>query len=1481
MRFHKGAAFLLALTLVFLASSCDLLFQKANSLLQTNVTISGVVSLPQSVAPGKYVYVGVIDSAPLAPSMVTAWTKYMQLSIAPGASSPFSLEVPSGKHVVCAFYDIDGDYTYDLGEPSGGYPAPTGFPLYDFTSNFGSAMVTIVANDVAPSVSLSSLSKSFFATAGGASPAPASIAVVNSGGGILDGLTAAVTYGSGASGWLTATLDKTSAPALLSLQASIGSLTSGTYVATVLVASTAAGALSQACDVSFTVSTAGSTPSLWLSPSNLSFEGSLGVNPASLKVNVNNGGGGTIDGLSALIAYSGATKDWLTASLDLTSTPAALTVQPKALGLVEGSYTATIVISSTTSGVAAQNVNVNYKVTALPAIALSPATLSFYAVEGGANPASGSVAIANSGSGTLAGLKADITYTNGTGWLSASVPTAAPGSMVVQAATGSLAAGTYTATIAVSSTQTGVVAQNLGVTFTVNSASANPAIGLTTSTMKFQGIVGAADPQPQSLTVSNAGGGTLSGLSAAVSYTSGSAWLVASLGGDTAPATLTVQPSLTTLAAGTYSAKVTVSSSQGGIPDQALDVTFIVDPPPPIIALSSPSLSFTAVEGGTDPASNFVTITNAGGGTLSGLSAAISYAAGSNWLGATFDTTSAPARLTLQPVVGTLFAGFYSATVLVSSSSAGVVAQSFDVSFTVAPRPKISLSPSSLSFSASTGGGNPVAQVVTINNLGGGSLADLALGTVAYGSGSGWLTTATLDLTKTPPVINVQPGTGTLGAGTYTATIPVTSTNASNTATLSLSFTVAQGVIPPTIGLSSNTLAFSGTVGGSVSGPQTLTITNTGGGALDTLSAPVTYTSGSGWLSTAIAGTASPYSLTVTAALGTLAAGTYTATIAVTSTAAGVTNSPQNITVTFTVAPPPPKIQLGSAAFTFNAYNGGALPAVQTDLVTNAGGGSLTQLAASVSYATGSGWLSASWNTTTAPATLSLQPNSATLANGTYNATVSVTSPVASNSPQSIAVTYVVAAQPVTGVTVTPTAATVSSTTTLSATVSPANAANKNVTWSSNNTAVATVSTTGLVTAVTGGSATITVTTVDGAKTATCAVTSTPTPTGLAVGSLYANSATISWASSGGLTTTYQLYRDTSATGTFATQVYTGTALSYVDKAMAPGRIYFYKVKATYGVGVSPLSAAVSSLVGTTWKSGPVGTTPTTALSITDLGNNDFRFVEPGVVWAGDYHLDSSVVPNTLTMTVPTNVNYTGFVWKVDNQLHLYLTNTTYAGGTMARAAYAPITLPSSGLIGQWLFSGNANDTSSYASTGTVSGTTYVADRVSAAGKALNFAGAGKATEVDTSTRYSSSIGLSFSFWINATTGATINNGYVMSESLNNAGEYHFLLNANSLALMSGGGSPLSLYSFPGGATGWTHFVVVWKLSTSVSNVQVYVNGVKQPALSYTGNFTYSGTILTFGARGTLTQMYTGVLDDVRMYSTLLSDADAFNLYNE
>ncbi len=87
-------------------------------------------------------------------------------------------------------------------------------------------------------------------------------------------------------------------------------------------------------------------------------------------------------------------------------------------------------------------------------------------------------------------------------------------------------------------------------------------------------------------------------------------------------------------------------------------------------------------------------------------------------------------------------------------------------------------------------------------------------------------------------------------------------------------------------------------------------------------------------------------------------------------------------------------------------------------------------------------------------------------------------------------VVYLREANAVTGVSLNKTSATlnVGDTLTLTATVSPTNATNKSVTWTTSNSSVARVSN-GVVTAVTAGTATITVTTADGNYTAKCTIT--------------------------------------------------------------------------------------------------------------------------------------------------------------------------------------------------------------------------------------------------------------------------------------------------------------------------------------------------------------------------------------------------------
>ena len=222
--------------------------------------------------------------------------------------------------------------------------------------------------------------------------------------------------------------------------------------------------------------------------------------------------------------------------------------------------------------------------------------------------------------------------------------------------------------------------------------------------------------------------------------------------------------------------------------------------------------------------------------------------------------------------------------------------------------PRLVLTPASIKFSGTVGGGDPGAATIAVSNSGGGTVSGLTLGAISYdSSASGWLTTPVLGGTAAPATITLHATTGSLAAGTYTATIPVTSTSASNSPqTITVTFVISDVPATTSISLSSDSLTFSAMEGGADPAASTVNVTNGGGGSLTGLDVgSITYGPGaSGWLTAGLATTTAPATLTLQATTGSLAAGTYTATVPVTSDVAA--NSPQNVTVTFTVVAPSP-----------------------------------------------------------------------------------------------------------------------------------------------------------------------------------------------------------------------------------------------------------------------------------------------------------------------------------------------------------------------------------------------------------------------------------------------------------------------------------------------------------------------------------------------------------------------------------------------
>jgi hypothetical protein len=436
-----------------------------------------------------------------------------------------------------------------------------------------------------------------------------------------------------------------------------------------------------------------------------------------------------------------------------------------------------------------------------------------------------------------------------------------------------------------------------------------------------------------------------------------------------------------------------------------------VPPASPSIELSVSARSFSATAGAANPAGQMVQITNGGAGSLSGLAATATYAAGQpvNWLSLTLTSTTAPSELHLTANTASLPPGSYQATVSVTSTAATNSPRQVNVTLAVAASATIELTPASRSFTA-TVGASPAPQTVDITNGGTGPLSGLGAN-VSYAAGqpAGWLA-LTIGGSTAPATLLLTPSTAALAAGTYHATVSVTSPMASNSPrTLAVTLTVTPPAPSPLIVLSASSRSFSATQGGANPAAQSVQVTNGGGGTLSGLARSITYQAGqpAGWLTATLSGTTAPSTLSLSAATGTLAAGTYNASVAITSAVAA--NSPQHVAVTFTVTAPvvPPVIAVSVTQRNFSATAGGANPVNQQAQVANSGGGTLSGI--QVSESPSASWLAVTLSSTTAPATITFQVTTGTLAAGTYGTTVLVSSPVANNSPVSVAVTFTVA----------------------------------------------------------------------------------------------------------------------------------------------------------------------------------------------------------------------------------------------------------------------------------------------------------------------------------------------------------------------------------------------------------------------------------------------------------------------------------------
>ncbi len=332
-----------------------------------------------------------------------------------------------------------------------------------------------------------------------------------------------------------------------------------------------------------------------------------------------------------------------------------------------------------------------------PQIVLSREATGFTSPLGGGTLTAEPVQVTNGGGGSLAGLSALVEYGTGqpSGWLSAEFQgSTAPTSLVIRATPGALAAGSYSARIRVSAQGSGVSPRFVQVTLGVQAAP--PLLQVSPEAVGFASSEGQSAPAPQTVNVTNAGGGTIRSLAASIHYAPGQpgGWLTAALDGATAPTSLRLQVDPSGLVAEVYDAQVRISSPDTPGGDALVQVRFRFGEPPPRLAFDPARVFLTREEGAAPPAPVRVEVENTGGGSVGAMTVRTEFTPGSpqGWFTAALEGSTAPSAVGLVFRDVVLPLGSQVARVLVDSPDAANTPVALDVEVQVIPRPSAALS---------------------------------------------------------------------------------------------------------------------------------------------------------------------------------------------------------------------------------------------------------------------------------------------------------------------------------------------------------------------------------------------------------------------------------------------------------------------------------------------------------------------------------------------------------------------------------------------------------------------------------------------------------------------------------------------------------------------------------------------------------------------------------------------------------------------
>jgi len=413
----------------------------------------------------------------------------------------------------------------------------------------------------------------------------------------------------------------------------------------------------------------------------------------------------------------------------------------------------------------------------------------------------------------------------------------------------------------------------------------------------------------------------------------------------------------------------------------------------PLICCSPKSLSFSATEGGSNPANQTLEISNSGIDTISW-----TLSDGAGWLSensTSGSSTSADDKTLVTVSVNTtgMSAGDYLASITITAAGAinspWTVPVSLHISLSTS---KISFWPESLSFTAVEGGSNPAIKTLDIWNSGIGTL------NWTLSDDAAWLSENPTggSSTSAHDIVVLSVNTTGMSAGDYSANITITAPGASNSPQV---VPVSLHISSPTLEISFNPerLTFTAVEGGSTPANQTLEIWNSGGGTRDW-----SLGDDAEWLSespTSGSSRGEHDTVAVSVDIAGMSAGDYSANITI--TAPGASNSPQVVPVSLHISSAAPEISFSPESLSFTAGEGGSNETLE---IWNSGidtlNWTLTDDAAWLSENPTSGSSTSADDTTL----VTVSVNTAGMSAGDYSANITITAPGASNTPQIVPV---------------------------------------------------------------------------------------------------------------------------------------------------------------------------------------------------------------------------------------------------------------------------------------------------------------------------------------------------------------------------------------------------------------------------------------------------------------------------------------------